>query len=148
MLHEHDVVRAMVLRAGREVPGTSPLAKAMLGWARTNARWLFGAPVKSLGWTELKRRAAGIAAHGEDARALGIGVELAGALRLGEADTRVLAGAVAIECCPRVRALARLMLEHETDLGTMLAEVAGIAPRSWPAAPTGSEAWPELRISS
>jgi AAA+ superfamily predicted ATPase len=128
MLHEHDVVRAMVLRAGREVPGTSPLAKAMLGWARTNARWLFGAPVKSLGWTELKRRAAGIAAHGEDARALGIGVELAGALRLGETDTRVLAGAVAIECCPRVRTLARLMLEYEADLGTMLAEVAGIEP--------------------
>jgi class 3 adenylate cyclase len=28
-----------------------------------------------------------------------------------------------------------------------LAEVAGIVPRSWPVPPSGSEAWPELRIS-
>lgn len=128
MLHEHDVVRAILLRAGREVPGTSPLAKAVLGWARTNARWLFGAPVKSLGWTELKRRAPAIAAHGEDTRALAIGAQLAEALCLGEADTRVLAGAVAMECCPRVRTLTRLFLDQEADLGVMLAEIAGIEP--------------------
>lgn len=128
MLHEHDVVRAMVLRAGREVPGTSPLAKAMLGWARTNARWLFGAPVKSLGWTELKRRAPAIAAQGEDARALAIGAQLAEALCLDEADMGVLVGAVAMDCSPRVRPLARLFLDQEADLGAMLAEVAGIEP--------------------
>lgn len=128
MLHEHDVVRAMLLRAGREVPGTSPLAKAMLGWARTNARWLFGVPVKGLGWTELKRRAAGIAARGEDAPALELSARLAEALCLGEADTRVLIGAVAMELCPRVRTLARLMLDQEADLGAVLAEMVGIEP--------------------
>lgn len=126
MLHEHDVARAMLLRAGREVPGTSPLAKAMLGWAQTNALWLFGAPVKKLGWIELKRRAAGIVARGGDAPALGLSARLAEALCLGEADTRVLVGAVAIEFGSRVRTLAKAMLEHETDLGVMLAEVAGI----------------------
>lgn len=128
MLHEHDVVRAMLLRTGREVPGTAPLAKAVLGWARSHARWLFGAPVKALGWTELKRRAAGIAARGEDARALAVSARLAEALGLGEADTRVLAGAVAMEFCPRVRTLARLLLDQEADLGAVLAEIAGIEP--------------------
>lgn len=126
MLHEHDVARAMLLRAGREVPGTSPLAKAMLGWARTHALWLFGAPVKKLGWIELRRRAAGIVARGGDAPALGLSARLAEALCLGEADTRVLVGAVAIEFGSRVRTLAKAMLEHEADLGVMLAEVAGI----------------------
>lgn len=128
MLHEHDVVRAILLRTGREVPGTSPLAKAVLGWARTNARWLLRAPVKSLGWTELKRRVPEIAAHGEDARALAVSAQLAEALCLGEMDTRVLVGAVAMECCPRVRTLARLLLDQEADLGAMLAEIAGIEP--------------------
>lgn len=128
MLHEHDVVRAILLRAGREVPGTSPLAKAMLGWARTNALWLFGAPVKKLGWAELKQRAAGIVARDGDAPALGLSARLAEALCLGEADTRVLVGAVAIEFGSRARTLAKVMLEHEADLGVMLAEVAGIEP--------------------
>lgn len=116
----------MLLRIGREVPGTSPLAKAVLGWARSNAQWLFGTPVKALGWAELRRRAAGIAARGGDAPALGLSARLAEALCLGETDTRVLLGAVAIECSPQTRKLARLMLDHEADLGVMLADVAGI----------------------
>lgn len=128
MLHEHDVVRAILLRTGREVPGTSPLAKAVLGWARTNALWLFGTPVKKLGWTELKRCAPEIVAHGEDARALAVSAQLAEALCLGEVDTRVLMGAVAMECCPRVRSLARLLLEQEADLGAVLAGVSGVEP--------------------
>ena len=43
--------------------------------------------------------------------------------------------------------------EHYPDVGSIdvrildLAEVAGIMPQSWPAAPTGSEPWPELRIT-
>jgi hypothetical protein len=103
MMHEHDVVRAMLLGIGRDMPGTAPLAKAVLGWARPHARWLLGTRAdKTLGWRELRKGVAAAAAPREDepARALGVAARLAEALCFGEADARVLAAAVAMRALP------------------------------------------------
>ncbi len=127
MLHEYDVVRAMLVRAGRDVPATSPLAKAVLGWAKAHARWLFGAPVPKLGWRELKERVTQEHAPAEaPARALEMTARLATALGLGEQDCRALLAIVAIERCSHARTLSRLMLEQEMDLSEIVAGIAGV----------------------
>lgn len=125
---EHAIVRSMLLRIGREVPGTAPLAKAVLGWAREERRWLLGecADKPRLAWRDLRAGLAKAAPRDEAARPLDVAARLAEALCFGEADARVLAAAVAIERCPRARALARLLVERELDLSLTLAELAGI----------------------
>ncbi|MFN4095405.1 MAG: AAA family ATPase [Sphingomonas sp.] len=129
MLHEYDVVRAMLVRAGRDVPATSPLAKAVLGWAKAHARWLFGAPVRKLGWRELKLMAAETEAPAtEHARPIEMAARLGVALGLGEADIRALLAIVAIERCGHARTLSRLLLDQEMDLGEIVAGIAGVDP--------------------
>ena len=129
MLHEHDVVRAMLVRAGRDVPATSPLAKAVLGWAKAHVRWLFGAPVPKLGWRELKRMTveAGTPAT-ECARPVEMAARLGIALGLSDADIRALLAIVAIERCSHARTLSRLLLDQEMDLGEIVAGIAGVDP--------------------
>lgn len=127
MLHEYHVVRAMLVRAGRDVPATSPLAKAVLGWAKAHARWLFGAPVPKLGWRELKERVTQEHALAEaPTRGLEMTARLAAALGLGEQDCRALLAIVAIERCSHARTLSRLMLEQEMDLSEIVAGIAGV----------------------
>ncbi|HEV7289865.1 AAA family ATPase [Sphingomonas sp.] len=129
MLHEHDVVRAMLVRAGRDVPATSPLAKAVLGWAKAHARWLFGAPVRKLGWRELKLLAAEAETPAvEYARPIEMAARLGAALGLSEADIRALLAIVAIERCGHARTLSRLLLDQEMDLGEVVAGIAGVDP--------------------
>ena len=129
MLLEHDVVRAMLVRAGRDVPATSPLAKAVMGWAKAHARWLFGAPVRKLGWRELKLMAAEIEAPAtEHARPIEMAARLGVALGLGEADIRALLAIVAIERCGHARTLSRLLLDQEMDLGEIVAGIARVDP--------------------
>lgn len=129
MLHEHDVVRAMLVRAGRDVPATAPLAKAVLSWAKAHARWLFGAPVTKLGWRELKARVVETQGSPEaQARPLETSARLAVALGLSDQDCRALLAIVAIERCSHARTLSRAMLDHEVDLGAIVAEIAAIDP--------------------
>lgn len=132
-MQEHDVVRAMLLRIGREVPGTAPLAKAVLGWARPNADWLLGKrdAKARLGWQALRTELAGeMPREDEPAGAIGVAAQVAKALGFDEADTRVLIAAVAFERCPRARAVARLLVEREADLAAALADVAGVEPHA------------------
>ena len=129
MLHEYDVVRAMLVRAGRDVPATSPLAKAVLGWARAHARWLFGAPVPKLGWRELKRMATEVDAPAcEQARPLEMSARLGMALGLEDPYVRALLAIVAIERCGHARTLSRLLLDQEMDLGEVVAGIARVDP--------------------
>ena len=55
---EYEIVRGMLLRIGREVSGKAPLARAALGWARQERRWLLGDKKEegALAWRELHRR--------------------------------------------------------------------------------------------
>ncbi len=129
---EHEIVRGVLLRIGREVPGTAPLAKAVLGWARPHARWLIGerAGRARLGWSELRAALAGTVCGEPEARPLAVAARLAEALCLGEEDTRVLRAAVAFGRCPRARALAHLLGEQEADMSLLLAHYAGIEPHA------------------
>lgn len=129
MLHEHDVVRAMLVRAGRDVPATAPLAKAVLGWTKAHARWLFGAPMPKLGWRELKLMAAEADSPAkETARPIEMAARLGTALGLSDADIRALLSIVAIERCGHARTLSRLLLDQEMDLGEIVAGIAGVDP--------------------
>ncbi|RYE03486.1 MAG: AAA family ATPase [Sphingomonadales bacterium] len=133
MMQEHDVVRAMLLRIGREVPGTAPLAKAVLGWARPHADWLLGKrdAKARLGWQTLRSGlASAMVREDETPCAIGIAAQVAKALGFDEADTRILMAAVAFERCGRARAVARLMLDQEADLSAVLADVAGVEPHA------------------
>ncbi|MEG3180195.1 AAA family ATPase [Sphingomonas sp. LT1P40] len=131
MLDEHDVVRAILLRIGRDTPGTSPLAKAVLGWARPNAKWLLGKRAERLNWRELRAAMAVVDERADvESRPLEVTARLAEALCLGKVDARVLIAAVAMERCPRARGLSRLLLDQERDLAAMLAEIAGVDPHA------------------
>ena len=133
MMHEHDVVRAMLLRIGRDTPGTAALAKAVLGWARPHAGWLLGEPPKrqAFGWRELRTGLETLDGRDEaPGSQIEIAMRLAEALRFGEVDTRVLVVAVALERGPRARALSRLLVEQEFDLTLLLADAAGIEPHA------------------
>jgi len=132
MMHEQEIVRGMLRRIGRDVPGTSPLGKAVLGWARPHARWLLGERVEKakLGWRDLRAPPAADAAPGDPARPLEVAARLAEALRFDAADSCVLVIAVAIERCPRARALGLVLAEQEYALSQMLAELAGIEPHA------------------
>ncbi len=129
MLHEHDVVRAMLVRAGRDVPATGPLAKAVLGWAKAHARWLFGASVTKLSWRELKQMASDAERPSSElARPIEMAARLGMALGLGDPDVRALLAIVAIERCGHARTLSRLLLDQEMDLGEIVAGIAGVDP--------------------
>lgn len=129
MLNEHEVVRAMLSRAGRDVPATAPLAKAMLGWVRARGQWLLGVPSPRLGWRELKAHMGAWPVMPEaPARALEIGARLARALCFGEAEARALGAIIAIERCGHARTLSRILLDHEADLAEMVAGIAGVDP--------------------
>jgi SpoVK/Ycf46/Vps4 family AAA+-type ATPase len=133
MMHEHDVVRAMLLRIGRDTPGTAPLAKAVLGWAKPHAEWLLGGRVDKarLGWRDLRVGLAKVEAPADaETRPLTVATQLAEALRFGEEDRRVLVAAVAMERGARARTLSRLLLDHEADLTLSLAELAGVEPHA------------------
>ena len=132
MMQEQEIVRGMLLRIGRDVPGTSPLAKAVLAWARPHARWLLGAGSGKtrLSWRDLRVQPVRGVAPADPARPLEVAAQLAEALRFDAAETRVLVTAVAIERSPRARALGAVLAEQEYDLSQMLAELAGIEPHA------------------
>lgn len=44
-MNEHQIARSMLLRIGRGIPASAPLAKAAVDWAQPHAGWLFGAGV-------------------------------------------------------------------------------------------------------
>ncbi|HWU94139.1 MAG TPA: hypothetical protein VN029_00995, partial [Sphingomonas sp.] len=54
-MHEHQIVRRMLHRIGRNLPATAPLARAVHEWALPHVDWLTGSAVESenLGWEAL-----------------------------------------------------------------------------------------------
>jgi len=128
-MHEVTIVRSMLLRIGRGVPASSPLAKAVLDWARPQAAWLLpGRPARGprLSWTRLRAEVAAAAPpSARPSQPIEIAGALAAMLGLGPIDAALLALMVACDRLPRVRALARILSRHGCDLPALLGELAG-----------------------
>ncbi|WP_242653359.1 ATP-binding protein [Sphingomonas jatrophae] len=134
----------MLLRIGRGVAASAPLAKAVRAWLQPHAPWVIGRASTKLRWAELLA-AVDAAQPGADRRpqALLLADELARLLALAPFDAALLSLMVASDRLPRVAALTRLAVEHGHDLPMLLGEIAGAAPNDAEAAVRRS---PVLRL--
>lgn len=131
-MQEYEIVRGMLLRIGRGVPASAPLAAAVMDWVAPHAAWLLsGAPctLSEGGWDALLAGMAEARRSGDlPSPALQLADELAGMLTLTPLDGALLALMVACDRLPRVHALAGIAVRHGHDLPTLLGELAGAEP--------------------
>src|ERR1044072_9469888 len=91
IMDEHAIVRGILLRAGEGASATSPLAKALLGWARQNGAWLIGRSAAKLRWGPfLAALAERPALRDRRPHALDLAAALGGLLALDPFDARLL----------------------------------------------------------
>jgi len=124
-MDEFQIVRGMLLRIGRGLSASAPLAKAVMEWAAPHAGWLLPAREGKLTWAKLM---AGI----EDARAaqrpphcLILADALAELLELEPFDTVLLKAMIACDRLPRLSALADIAGKHGHDLPALLGVLVG-----------------------
>jgi len=121
-----------MLRIGRGVSASSPLASAALEWARPHAAWLFGPgsePPAELDWDRLTVGIASAVATAEvRPHTLQLADELSDLLALTGFDDALLALMIACDRLPRVSALSAIATRHGHDLPTLLGELAGAEP--------------------
>lgn len=130
-MHEHQIVRRMLRRIGRNLPASAPLAKAVHEWAMPHVDWLTGSSVESerLGWEAMLAATARWRPLGEvRPQVLQIVDELALLLGFGPLDHALFEVMVAFERAPRVSELASVLLYAGADLPTLVGEVAGAEP--------------------
>ncbi|NYT43089.1 AAA family ATPase [Sphingomonas sp. R-74633] len=130
-MHEHQIVRRMLRRIGRNVPATAPLARAVHEWALPHIDWLTGSPVESerLNWEAMLAATARWRALGEvRPQVLQIADELAGMLGFGPLDHALLELFIGFERVPRVAELANVLRYAGVDLAALLGEVGGAEP--------------------
>lgn len=128
-MDEHEIVRGVLLRIGRGVAASAPLAKAVRAWVRPQAGWLIGRASARLRWAELLaavEAARPVAAS--PPQALLLADELARLLALEPFDAALLALMVASDRLTRVASLTRLAAAHGHDLPVLLGEIAGAEP--------------------
>jgi len=130
-MNEFSLVRGMLLRIGRGVPASAPLAKAVIEWALPHADWLMAGvrTEEDLGWEAL------LAAL-EDARPIEVPPHcllltdaLATLLDLQPFDRSLLMTMVACDRLSRLSALASIASRHGHDLPALLGELAGAEPQ-------------------
>ena len=119
----------MLLRIGRGIPASTPLAKAVVEWAQPHVGWVLGAgaaPPDELTWDMLLAGAKQVAANDEPRQhALVLAEELAALLALAPFDAALLTIMIACDRLPRVAALAAVAGRHGHDLPSLLGELAG-----------------------
>lgn len=129
IMDEHFIVRSMLLRIGRGMPATAPIANAITEWAQPHRDWLNpSAPAGAeLGWEALLACAARPAAPCAAVRphALVLADELARLLALEPIDAALLTLMVACSRLPRVVALSDIAARHGNDLPVLLGVLAG-----------------------
>ena len=130
---EHHLVRGLLLRIGRGMPASAPIAKAILEWAQPHAGWLFADltdPGEDLAWESLTARLEQPSLFEEGVpHVLQLAVELARLLDFDPRDTALLELMAACDRLPRVAALATLASRHGCDLPALLGELAGADPQ-------------------
>lgn len=130
-MHEHQIVRRMLRRIGRNLPATAPLAKAVHEWALPHIDWLTGSPVESerLNWEAVLAATIRWRPLGEvRPQVLQIADELAALLGFGPLDQALLEVMIACERVPRVAELVDVMRYAGVDLPGLVGEVAGVEP--------------------
>jgi SpoVK/Ycf46/Vps4 family AAA+-type ATPase len=129
---EFEIVRSLMLRAMRGVPASSPLAKELLQWARSNGGWLPGlsaAENRKLNWTGLDARLRVDAPRAASAPlALEVARVLARLLELDEVDTGIVIAAVASDRLRRPSELFGMLGRFGFGLQALIGEIGGAEP--------------------
>jgi SpoVK/Ycf46/Vps4 family AAA+-type ATPase len=130
-MDEFHMVRGMLLRIGRGLPASAPLAKAVVEWALPHADWLVpgrGADEEELGWEALLAGIEGARNEARPPHCLLLAGSLAELLDLEPFDHALLIAMVACDRLPRLSRLAAIVGRHGHDLPTLLGELAGAPP--------------------
>jgi transitional endoplasmic reticulum ATPase len=131
-MHEHQIVRRMLRRIGRNLPASAPLAKAVHEWALPHVDWLTGYAVageEGLNWEALLPATARWRPLGEvRPQVLQIADELAAMLGFGPLDQALLELFIASQRVPRVAGLVEVLRLAAVDLPGLLGELAGAEP--------------------
>jgi len=122
-MDELSIVRSMLLRIGRGLPATSPLARSLTEWATTHADW-FGLSGE-ISWEVMLAHVVSEPPAGPEPDALQRAAVLAEMLTLTPFDRALLALVVACDRLPKVGAIATMASEHGHDLPTLLGLLAG-----------------------
>ncbi|MDH4743716.1 AAA family ATPase [Sphingomonas sp. CBMAI 2297] len=130
-MHEHQIVRRMLRRIGRNLPATAPLAKAVHEWALPHVDWLTGSAVggEDIGWEALHAATLRWRPLGEvRPQVLQIADELALLLGFGPLDHGLLELMIAARRLPRVYGLVEVLCGVSIDLPGLLGTLAGAEP--------------------
>jgi SpoVK/Ycf46/Vps4 family AAA+-type ATPase len=132
-MNELQIVHRMLRGAMSGVPAGTPLAREVLGWARTRPSVLgaiTAAEAKKLTWKALGRlvldEAPGIT---EPAGVLRLADDFARLLRLDELDTAIVAILFAVDRLRHPAELTSLLVRRGFSLPTLIGEAAGAEPQ-------------------
>ena len=91
-MDEFNIVRSLLLRIGRGLPASAPLARAVIEWAQPHADWLLAGPRADDGALDWEALLAGLGAAKRSAEArapvLQLSDELARMLALARSTVR------------------------------------------------------------
>jgi transitional endoplasmic reticulum ATPase len=130
-MHEHQIVRRILRRIGRNLPATAPLAKAVHEWALPHIDWLTGSALGSeeIAWEGLLAATLRWRPLGEACpQVLQIADELAAMLGFGPLDHALLELMIAAQRVPRVYGLVEEICRAGVDVPGLLGELAGAEP--------------------
>ena len=122
-MDEFSIVRGMLLRAGRGLPATTPLARALTEWAAKHTDW-FGLPEEPT-WDALLARVADERPAEAVPDVLQRAGRLADLLALDRFERMLLALVIACERLPRAAAIASIVAYNGEDLPSLLGMLAG-----------------------
>jgi len=126
-MNEFGLVRGMMLRIGRGVPASAPLAKAVSEWATPHADWLMASASAEadLTWEALLAAVEEPRPQQAQPHCLLLAQALAELLDLPPFDSALLMAMVACDRLPRFSVLAAIASRHGHDLPSLLGELAG-----------------------
>lgn len=126
-MDEFSIVRSLLLRAGRGLRATTPLALALTEWAAKHSDWI-GLPAEPSWETLLERIACERPAEAMSG-ILQRAYRLADLLALDHFDRTLLALFIACERLPRVTGVASILAKYGEDLPSLLGILAGAPER-------------------
>lgn len=124
-MDEFQIVRGILLRIGRGVSASTPLAKAVMTWAGPHADWLLPDRKGKLTWLKLMAGIADARVVQRQPHSLMLADALAELLELAPFDTALLKAMIACDRLPRLSALTDIAGKHGHDLPGLLGVLVG-----------------------